>query len=167
MFVSVSASLLKQLLVRSFVVCFIKILLVLSLTLYIFILILSIFVVIHPSNKTRAIWGSAENVAIKRQLKNFGCGCYIHREQINARPSHGNVNFNSLRKGFKKKNPKSKAEQWDHRLDPASVSFLKTTRHVAPCVWPFTCLYALPTPHRHALDEMMDALLGYLLTELD
>lgn len=144
--------------------CFIKILLVFFWSLYIFILILSIFVVIHPSNKTRAIWGSAENVAIKRQIKNF-IG-YIHQEQINARPSHGNVNFNSLRKGLKNK-PKIKGRTVRSQADPASVRSLKTTCHVAPRVWPFMCLYALPTPHRHALDEMMDALLGYLLTELD
>lgn len=128
MSVPVSASLLKQLLVRSFVVCFIKILLVFCLSLYIFILILSIFVVIHPSNKTEAIWGSAENVAIKRQLKTF-IG-YIPREQINARPSHGNVNFNSLRKGFKNK-PKIKGRTVRSLADPASVRFLKTTRHVS------------------------------------
>lgn len=53
------------------------------------------------------------------------------------------------------------------QADPASVRFLKTTHKVVPCVWPLICLYALPAPHRHALDEMMDGLLGVLLPELD
>lgn len=139
MSVSISASLLKQLLVRSFVVCFIKNP----------ACVLSDFVYFHPDLKH-----ICSHPPIKQKQKQFGVSLKmsllkgksktlavavisIHQEQINARPSHGNVNFNSLRKGFKN-NPKIKGRTVRSQADPASVSFLKTTRHVAPRVWPFT-----------------------------
>lgn len=116
MSVSVSASLLKQLLVRSFVVCFIKILLVFCLSLYIFILILSIFVVIHPSNKTRAIWRSTENVASWVLKGNSKTLLVIYTENKSMQDPVMEMYILTPWGRDSKINPKSKAGQWDHRL---------------------------------------------------